>query len=182
MTTDVSIRLDGKLLPGSGSIQQLALGPARQPTTVNADVNYPIQHAADHHVLEARRVRNFAELIEEAARMPSGTRDQGKPLDMAGHLMYASHLSYTNDAMLGAPACDLLVDLVKKHEPAGLYGAKITGGGSGGTVAILADRSPKADNALAEIMKLYQQQTGNAPELFSGSSDGAWKTRTAIAT
>lgn len=37
VTTDVSIRLDGTLLPGSGSIQQLTLGPARQPTTVAAD-------------------------------------------------------------------------------------------------------------------------------------------------
>jgi hypothetical protein len=45
--------------------------------------------------------------------------------------MYGSHLSYTNDAMLGADECDLLVDLVRARESAGLYGAKITGGGSG---------------------------------------------------
>jgi len=37
VTTDVSIRLDGTLLPGSGSIQQITLGPARQPTTVAAE-------------------------------------------------------------------------------------------------------------------------------------------------
>jgi galactokinase len=151
-------------------------------TTVDADTEYPVQHAADHHVLEARRVRHFAECIEGAAKFARGTRDQGFMLDKAGHLMYASHLSYTNDAMLGAPECDLLVDLVRKHERAGLYGAKITGGGSGGTVAILADDAPRADAAIAQIMETYKQQTGHNPELFSGSSDGAWTSGTAMAT
>ena len=143
-------------------------------TKVDATIDYPVQHAADHHVLEARRVKQFAQFIEEAAAAPSKTRDQGRPLDKAGHLMYASHLSYTNDAMLGAEECDLLVSLVKKHEPAGLYGAKITGGGSGGTVAVLSDASEKADGAIAKIMAEYEQSTGNRPELFSGSSIGAW--------
>ena len=107
-------------------------------TTVDATIDYPVQHAADHHVLEARRVKHFAQFIEEAACAPSKTRDQGRALDKAGHLMYASHLSYTNDAMLGADECDLLVSLVKKHEPAGLYAQdhrrrqRGNGGGAGG--------------------------------------------------
>src|SRR6202044_1511861 len=91
-----------------------------------------------------------------------------------GHLMYASHLSYTNDAMLGAPECDLLVKLVRDREAAGLYGAKITGGGSGGTMAVLADISPRADAVLAEIMNVYEQQSGHKAEAFLGSSPGAW--------
>jgi L-arabinokinase len=149
-------------------------------TSVDANVDYPVQHAADHHVLEAGRVKRFASLIEEAGAAPVNTRDQGKPLDMAGHLMYASHVSYTNDAMLGAPECDLLVDLVRKNEKSGLYGAKITGGGSGGTVAVLADKSERADRATADIMADYEKQTGKKPELFSGSSDGAWKAGTKV--
>ncbi|MBC8106645.1 MAG: GHMP kinase [Anaerolineae bacterium] len=151
-------------------------------TRVDLAVNYPVQHAADHHVLEARRVRDFVALIEQAALAPPGTREQGRPLDMAGHLMYASHLSYTNDAMLGAPECDTLVQLVKHHEPAGLYGAKITGGGSGGTVAVLCDRSEKADVAIAKIMTEYEQQTGRKPEAFTGSSPGAWVVGTKLAS
>jgi L-arabinokinase len=149
-------------------------------TRVDPAADYPVQHAADHHVLEARRVRNFAEFLEQAAAAPPGTREQGQFLDKAGHLMYASHLSYTNDAMLGAPECDLLVELVRKRERAGIYGAKITGGGSGGTVAVLADAKPRANEAIAEIMAEYEKQTGHAPELFSGSSDGAWATGTAV--
>ena len=149
-------------------------------TRVDPATDYPVQHAADHHVLEARRVKQFTEFLEQAARAAPGTRDQGQWLDKAGHLMYASHLSYTKDAMLGAPECDLLVDLVKKRERAGLYGAKITGGGSGGTVAVLADANARADEAIAELMREYAKQTGHQPELFSGSSDGAWTTATAV--
>jgi L-arabinokinase len=82
--------------------------------------------------------------------------------------------------MLGAEECDLLVDLVRKHEPAGLYGAKITGGGSGGTVAVLCDVSARADEAIATIMREYEQKTGLKPEAFTGSSPGAWRVGTTL--
>jgi L-arabinokinase len=141
-------------------------------TTVERDVDYPVQHAADHHVLEARRVRNFVEYLEEASSASGAARKAA--LDRAGHLMYASHLSYTNDAMLGADECDLLVQLVREREPHGLYGAKITGGGSGGTVAVLCDASPRADDAIDEIMREYASRTSRKPELLSGTSDGGW--------
>jgi L-arabinokinase len=143
-------------------------------TTIEPDFNYHVLHATDHHVLEARRVKLFVEFLEEAAQMDVRDRDRKGVLDKAGHLMYASHLSYTNDAMLGADECDLLVKLVREREHHGLYGAKITGGGSGGTVAVLADISAQADAAIAEIMSEYQRQTGRAPEAFLGSSPGAW--------
>jgi L-arabinokinase len=73
--------------------------------------------------------------------------------------------------MLGAPECDLLVKLVRDREPAGLYGAKITGGGSGGTVAVLA--APGRRAAIDEIARRYQQETGRAATVFDGSSAGA---------
>jgi L-arabinokinase len=150
-------------------------------TTVGPNETYPVQHAADHHVLEAMRVRNFVEFLEAAGGLAPG-RERSKLLNKAGHLMYASHLSYSNDAMLGAEECDVLVDLVKQNEAAGLYGAKITGGGSGGTVAILCDIGERTGAALEEIMRAYEKRTGRRPELFAGSSDGAWEVGTAQLT
>ncbi len=147
-------------------------------TRVEPERDYHVQGATDHHVLEAHRVREFAGYLEEAGTKPSRTREQGILLDKAGHLMYASHLSYTNDARLGADECDLLVDLAHKQEPAGIYGAKITGGGSGGTVAILCDVSEKADRAIERIMTEYEKQAGNKPEAFTGTSPGAWRVGT----
>jgi galactokinase len=80
--------------------------------------------------------------------------------------------------LLGADECDLLVDLVRKSESAGLYGAKITGGGSGGTVAVLADSTTRADSAIAQIMVEYQKKTSRQPQSFLGDSPGAWEVGT----
>jgi len=147
-------------------------------TTIEPDVSYAIRHATDHHVLEARRVRRFVEFLEKAKASDGAKRKLA--LDSAGHLMYASHQSYTMDAMLGAEECDLLVSMLRRREPLGIYGARITGGGSGGTVAVLAGHSDRADGAIAQVMSEYEQRTGRKPELFSGTSPGAWHAGTAV--
>ena len=149
-------------------------------TTVEPGTTYAVQAATDHHVLEARRVREFARYLEEAAAMPADSADRRLALDKAGHLMYASHKSYGDNAMLGASECDLLVDLVRQNEAAGLYGAKITGGGSGGTVAVLCDKGERVDAMLARIMAEYHAQTGNQPELFEATSPGGWASGTVV--
>lgn len=151
-------------------------------TKVDPSTNYPVQHATDHHVFEASRVKNFAAFIEEAGRLPMGSVEQSRLLDKAGHLMYASHLSYTNDAMLGADECDLLVSLIRENEHKGFHGAKITGGGSGGTVAVLCKQGPGVDAAIQEILQQYEQQTSRKPELIEGTSPGAWTAGTALLT
>ena len=148
-------------------------------TRVEVDTHYSVQRATDHHVLESMRVKNFCKHLENAEMEASDAGAQKLSLDKAGHLMYASHLSYTNDALLGADECDLLVKLVRDREPQGFYGAKITGGGSGGTVAILCRTGEPTDAAIAEIMAEYEKQTGLKPEAFTGSSPGAWHAGTA---
>ena len=40
------------------------------------------------------------------------------------------------------------------------YGAKITGGGGGGTVAVLGLNTANTHAALKQIQQIYQQQTG----------------------
>ena len=131
---------------------------------------------------EAATLHGSAASVVCASGDPSATRDDRRALllNKAGHLMYASHQSYTFDAMLGADECDLLVKLVRDREPAGFYGAKITGGGSGGTVAILCDQGERVDAAVAEIMAEYQLQTGLVPDAFLASSPGAWEAGTGL--
>ncbi|MDP9173383.1 MAG: hypothetical protein M3O30_05900 [Planctomycetota bacterium] len=159
----------------SGASFLSTFGPIIEPTIiVQPDQLYHVLGATDHHVLEARRVRNFVGHLESASTLPRGSSQQKLALDKAGHLMYGSHLSYTRDALLGADECDLLVDLVRRHEPAGLYGARITGKGSGGAVAVLADISPSADAAIVKILAEYQAKTGYHPQAFASSGPGAF--------
>lgn len=147
-------------------------------TRVDPEITYSPQHAADHHVLEAMRVRKFVDFLRQAQAAEGS--DRTWLLDKAGHLMYASHLSYTNDAMLGADECDLLVKLVREREEEGFYGAKITGGGAGGTVAVLCDDGPEVDAAIDRIRTEYTRQTGKPTDFFTGSSPGAWHVPTCV--
>jgi L-arabinokinase len=65
------------------------------------------------------------------------------------------------------------VDLVREHGPhSGLYGAKITGGGAGGTVAVLGAGSD-APVGVEEIAAAYARRSGNKTRVIAGSSDGA---------
>jgi len=85
--------------------------------------------------------------------------------------MYESHASYGRCG-LGSEGTDRLVALVRgEHPAAGLYGARITGGGSGGTVAVLGRRD--AAPAIARVAEAYERQTGYRPHIFAGSSPGA---------
>jgi L-arabinokinase len=87
--------------------------------------------------------------------------------------MYASHASYSACG-LGSDGTDHLVALVREAGPRlGLYGAKITGGGSGGTVAILGDSG--ARGTVGQIAEVYAGESGRASEtaVYAGSSDGS---------
>jgi L-arabinokinase len=53
----------------------------------------------------------------------------------------------------------------------GVLGAKITGGGSGGTVAILGTMD--ASDAVRNIAAQYTAETGRDAYIFNGSSPGA---------
>ncbi|PYR87747.1 MAG: GHMP kinase, partial [Acidobacteria bacterium] len=73
---------------------------------------------------------------------------------------------------LGSGGTDALVAFVRRAGPeSGMYGAKITGGGCGGTVAILgrADAGPLVDAIAAR----YARQSGRTARVFVGSSSGA---------
>jgi L-arabinokinase len=97
-------------------------------------------------------------------------------IEHAGSLMYESHESYTRRLNLGSPETDLLVELIRNEGPQhGLYGAKITGGGAGGTVAVLFSGSENVDAeaALGRVCAAYTAKTGNQPYRFQGSSPGA---------
>ena len=52
----------------------------------------------------------------------------------------------------------------------GLFGAKITGGGSGGTVAVLGTEA--AEPTVRAIAREYEKETGREAEVFARSGPG----------
>ncbi|MGC8642985.1 MAG: galactokinase, partial [Isosphaeraceae bacterium] len=138
-------------------------GMTDKVTRVDPHRTYAVRQPTTHPMHEHARVGRFAGLL---ARSPddSGLREMGE-------LMYASHASYSACG-LGSDGTDLLVDLVRQAgTKAGLFGAKITGGGSGGTVAILGRADAGA--AVADIARRYEERTGRRAYIFAGSSPGA---------
>ena len=136
-------------------------GTADSVTRVDPAQTYAVRRPASHPVHEHARVQEFARRL--AAPLTEGT------LERLGELMYQSHASYSACG-LGSAGTDRLVALVREAGPrSGLYGAKITGGGSGGTVAVLGRRG--AD--IRAIADAYSSETGQPSRIFSGSSPGA---------
>ncbi len=136
-------------------------------TEVDPGEVYPVRSRTEHPIRENWRVHRFAELLGRAA---PGEAD--RIAEAAGRLMYASHWSYSRLCGLGAREADFLVRQVREYGPSkGFYGAKITGGGSGGTVAVLARSDSR--RRLRTIADRYKAWAGREPEIFWGSSNGA---------
>lgn len=142
-------------------------------TAVDADTVYPLRLATEHPIYEADRVARFARLLRQMDENPAARTALGRA---AGELMIQSHFSYDHRCGLGSKETDLLVELARKAGiKNGIYGAKITGGGAGGTIAIMADRQLNADldKTIEAISSNYAEQSGFRPQIFRGSSDGA---------
>jgi galactokinase len=129
-------------------------------TEIKPELAYRVRACARYAVEENWRVRMFVEL----ARAGSG-------FELMGELMYQSHHAY-NECGLGDEAADQIVSLVCEEGAAcGLYGAKITGAGAGGAVAVLG-RSDAA-GAFLRVVEHFSGLRGRAPYVFEGSSMGA---------
>jgi L-arabinokinase len=132
-------------------------------TRVVPEATYRVRAATAHPIYEHRRAAEFRQLMQRPRAHESGQR--------LGSLMFEAHESY-RACGLGSTGTDRIVELVQDAGPGrGLYGAKITGGGSGGTVAVLGRVA--AERVIAEIIAEYASETGHTPYLFRGSSPGA---------
>jgi galactokinase len=116
-------------------------------TTIGENINYQVLQCTSHPVLEHDRVLQFKDFLTRLQNTES-VDQRTDILKRMGYLMYQSHESYSRCG-LGSPRTDEIVALTKNTP--GIYGAKITGGGNGGTVCLLVDREGKK-NAL----KLHQ--------------------------
>jgi galactokinase len=129
-------------------------------TTVRPELTYRVRACARFAVEESLRARLMLELIRA-----------GAGFEEMGELMYQSHYGYI-ECGLGCETADHLVSLVCEEGPAsGLYGAKITGSGASGVVAILGRNG--AEGALERVLDRCAPLGNLTPYVFAGSSMGA---------
>ncbi|XP_059645204.1 L-arabinokinase isoform X3 [Cornus florida] len=143
-------------------------------TVIDHKRGYGVKAAARHPIYENFRVKAFKALLTSAS--------SDEQLSTLGELLYQCHYSYSACG-LGSDGTDRLVHLVQemqhsrlsKAEDGTLYGAKITGGGSGGTVCVIGRNCLRSSQQIFEIQQRYKGATGYHPFLFEGSSPGAGK-------
>jgi L-arabinokinase len=147
-------------IAGADFLERYA-GTTDPVTRVDPDVDYAVRQPTSHPIYEHERVQRFRAMLDE---VPPGTGASDDTLGRLGELMYPSHESY-GGCGLGSDGTDTIVELVAEAGPArGLFGAKITGGGSGGTVAVLARRDARP--AVEGVARRYAELTGRPPVLI----------------
>jgi len=136
-------------------------------TTVQPDATYRAVGPTRHPIAENERVLKFIEALNAAKA------GDEKALVTVGELMHGAHESYRDNCRLSVPEVNFLVEAVRKRGPElGLYGAKITGGGTGGTVAVFGKIAALKEH-IPQIATEYSRRVGEVPDIFEGTSPGA---------
>jgi L-arabinokinase len=136
-------------------------------TIIQPDATYRVAGPTRHPVEENERVLRFI------ASLQAAVGGNERACVDAGETMYDAHESYRHNCRLSAPEVDFLVESVRKRGPEhGLYGAKITGGGTGGTVAVFGKTGALKEH-IPQIAMEYSRRVGTMPDIFEGTSPGA---------
>lgn len=111
----------------------------------------PFGRRARHVLTENGRVLEAVEAMRQ------------NDLPRLGALFYASHDSMRDDYEVSVPEIDLIVNLARGH--ADVFGARLTGGGFGGSVLMLAREGAGRRVGLA-VAEAYAAQSGRTPTLL----------------
>lgn len=111
-------------------------------------------------------------VVSENSRVVEASAALGKAdLTTFGRLMAESHISLKEDYEVSCPELDLMVKLA--GEATGVFGARMTGGGFGGSTVNLVHRDAVAEFQ-QHVADAYEKSTGLAPQiLVSAAAEGA---------
>lgn len=138
-------------------------------TNIDEQKIYKPVVCGSHPVHENARVNEFRALLKSFKKKD----DKQTSLIQMGKLMLQSHESYSAVG-LGNEYTDKIVEMVRDAGAgSGVFGARVSGGGNGGTVCILS-YGKEGKNTVKEIYKKYKVRIMKKLFLFSGSSHGAY--------
>jgi galactokinase len=128
-----------------------ALRDASDASLADMALPEPIDRRARHVVTENARVMQAVAALRAADARAFGA------------LMNASHVSMRDDFEVSTPEVDALVDLAQRE--ATVFGARLTGGGFGGSIVALAEAGG-APAAAIRIAGAYRQRTNIEPTIL----------------
>jgi len=150
---------DGLALIGKASWRDVT---AADVEAVWDQLGDPVNRRARHVVGEIARTKAAAEALAH------------NDFEALGPLMAASHDSLRDDFEVSCKELDVLVDIARDiGREGGVIGARMTGGGFGGSTVTLCE-SGKAEAIAATLAARYQAETGIKAQIFaSRPSEGA---------
>ena len=111
----------------------------------------PFDRRARHVITENQRV------LDAVSALRAGS------ITDLGPLLGASHASMRDDYEVSVPEIDLLVELANAHPET--IGARLTGGGFGGSILVLARRGSGSEFGQSVVAR-YREQTGQPGQLL----------------
>jgi galactokinase len=111
----------------------------------------PERRRARHVVTEDQRVLDAVDAMKHG------------DLERLGGLFYESHASQRDDFEVSVPDVDLLVDLT--NDDPFVFGARLTGGGFGGSVVLLV-REGRADEVASRVAREYAGRSHQTPTVL----------------
>lgn len=143
---------DGLAMLGKESWRDVTLAEVEEAWDRLGD---PVNRRSRHVVGEIARTAAAAKALE------------GNDFEALGPLMAASHDSLRNDFEVSCKELDIMVEIARAiGRSGGVIGARMTGGGFGGSTVTLCESS-QADMIASTLSREYEQSTGIVPEIFA---------------
>ncbi len=150
---------DGLKIIGKQSWRDVTMDDVEAAKESMGDVIY---RRSRHVVGEIQRTKDAVKALEN------------NDFEKLGKLMFASHASLRDDFEVSCKELDIMVEIATAlGKEGGVIGARMTGGGFGGSTVTLCESS-KAETIIDTMNSQYEAQTGIKPEIFtSRPSEGA---------
>ena len=150
------VRILHKSLPGIRSLRDVSAEQLARHRELLPPVIY---RRCRHVVTENSRVESAADMLQK------------NDLRAFGELMAKSHLSLRDDYEVSCRELDVMVEIAGQQ--AGVFGARMTGGGFGGcTINLVANEH--AESFRTRVASEYEKATGLKPDVYiTSAADGA---------
>jgi galactokinase len=144
-----------------------ALGLLTDPGAVETLADPVLRRRARHVITDSARARQIASALQRP------TPDETDTYGLIGNLLSEGHRSLRDDFEVSWPQADAAVDVAIE---AGAYGAKMIGGGFGGSVLALIPREREA-TVRSTIQKTFKDRNWAPPEFLDAVPSPAARRR-----
>ncbi len=143
---------------------------------IETKINKPFSLRVKHVLTENARVKEFFSILQSV----NGSKDP-TVVKKLGALLYDSHTSLKENFEASWNRADQIVEYSRQLESLGVYGARMMGGGFGGSILLLVDEVRQDEiikklqewflNSFKEKTTIFQFNSSNGTEISSLSKD-----------